>query len=306
MMVRVDNHLLCHLCKERALGSTTRFRMQSSFDVERIRFWSIVLTVVAVVGATAFRMWIRSAGRDTTAGLPAAEAWVAKEPWPAFHLASAIKFGPAHPRAASHSFLIDTAKHGIVAATVALPEEGSKGQMLGAPTEWQLTAPNGSAIAVGEVLPAATDAAMQGVFLAPSRMPANLPITPLKLRGEGYTANHRMKIVTPGRNGQPARVYPVVVRSTASSGDSQVMLLEKNLVNGRARVLRMTGDGSASIFELLDGTAPMEELLGAPVVDAFGHLAAIVTGPDRDDNAPATQTRRITAFGMAALDAAVD
>jgi hypothetical protein len=280
--------------------------MQTSFDLERIRFWGIVLTVLAVVGLGAFRMWIRSGGRDFTDGLPTAEAWVEKEPWPAFQLASAIKFGPARTRSATHAFLIDTPKHGMVAATVAIPEEGAANQMLAAPSEWQLTHPNGAPIAVGALLPAATDAAMHRVFLAPSRMPANLAITPLKLRGDGYGANNRMKIVTPARNGQPARVYPVIVRSTASSGDSQMLLLEKTLADGRARVLRMTGDGSASIFELLDATAPMEELLGAPVIDAFGHLAAIVTGPDRDDTAPPAQTRRITAFGMAALNEALE
>jgi hypothetical protein len=306
MMVRVDDHLLCHLCKERALGSTTRYRMQSSFDIERLRFWGIVMTVVAVLGFTSFRIWIRSAGRDLAGGLPTAEAWVEKEPWPAFHLASAIKFGPARPSCATHAFLIDTPKHGIVAATVAIPEPGAKGQMLAAPAEWQLTAPNGSAIPVGAILPAATDAPVHGVFLASSRMPANLPITPLKLRGEGYIANHRMKLVTPPRNGQPARVYPVIVRSTASSGDSQFLLREKNHVNGRARVLLMTGDGSASIFELLETTAPMDELLGAPIIDAFGHLAAIVTGPDRDDTAPPAKIRRVTAFGMAALEDALE
>src|SRR5688572_21531674 len=172
MMVRIDENLLCHLCKERALGSTTRFQMQSSFDIERLRFWGIVVTVVALLGVTAFRAWIRTAGRDPVAALPTAEAWVEKETWPAFHLASAIKFDQARTRSATHAFLIETPKHGIVAATVAIPEEVAEDQTPAAPTDWQLAHPNGSAIPVETLLPAAAAAAVRGVMLAPSRMPA--------------------------------------------------------------------------------------------------------------------------------------
>ena len=47
----------------------------------------------------------------------------------------------------------------------------------------------------------------------------------------------------------------------------------------------------------------VEDLIGAPVIDAFGHVAAIVTGPDAG-GAREGMARRVRAFGMDALQTA--
>src|SRR5687768_18545494 len=83
MMVRVDNHLVCQLCKERALESKERFQMNSSLDLERLRNWGIVLTIVAVLGFLGFRMFIRSGGKagiTSSSGIEEAEPWARQDP----------------------------------------------------------------------------------------------------------------------------------------------------------------------------------------------------------------------------------
>src|ERR671912_506042 len=69
MMVRVDDRFVCQLCKERALGTTERYQFKPGMDLEKLRVWGIVLTVLAVVVVVGMRMFIRTAGRTQSAGI---------------------------------------------------------------------------------------------------------------------------------------------------------------------------------------------------------------------------------------------
>jgi hypothetical protein len=170
-------------------------------------------------------------------------------------------------------------------------------------SEWKLTHGHLPPLTLGKILPSAQPALERGVLLAPLAAPGELPVTPLKLRPGGYAQNMRMKIVAATGGAGPIRVYPVSVRNNASSDETRIVTLEKNLVSGRERVVGITGDGSGTLLEL-DAPASIEELVGAPVIDAFGHVAAIVTGPEHGV-ARNGVSRRVKAFGMDALTRAV-
>jgi hypothetical protein len=309
MMIRVDNHLVCQLCKERALESKERYQMHSSFDLERLRNWGIVLTIVVVVGLLGFRMFIRSGGRMAVAGGSAsseAEPWAEKEPaqWPAMLLSNDLKVDAPQWTAARQAFLLQRKDLSVVGATVVTraPSESTDAQPFSF-SQWKLTHGNLPLLAMNKILPSAQPAMERGVLLAPVTVPAEFPVTALKLRPIGYGENMRMKILAAASPGGPVRVHSVSVRGNASSDETRIVTLEKNLLSGHERVVGITGDGSGTLLEL-DAPAPIEELVGAPVIDAFGHVAAIVTGPEHGV-ARNGVARRVKAFGMDALIQAV-
>ena len=313
MMVRVDNRFLCHLCKERALDSTERYQMRSGVDVERLRFWGMVLTVVAVVGVVGFRMFTRSAVRSALGPTPAVavvakEDWAEKDPasWPAFLLSNQVESTAKDWRVAPNAFLIQRPDGVTLGATVMIGDRSPEGKLPEEPfafTSWRLEGPHGFLIATGKVEAKAEPVLKRGIMLAPIEKPKDLPVTPLKLRISGYSANVRMKIVVANPAGEPAKVYPVSVRNNESSDDTEIYTVQTNLLSGRGRVSGVSGDGSDSLFEL-DEKVRVEDLVGAPVIDAFGHVAAIVTGPDRG-GAREGVARRVRGFGMDAFRDAV-
>ena len=125
----------------------------------------------------------------------------------------------------------------------------------------------------------------------------------MKLRTSGYSANMRMKIVAASRDGGVPKVFRVSVRNNDSSDETRILTVEKNLISGRQRVVGVSGDGSDTLFEL-EEKVRVEDLVGAPVIDAFGHVAAIVTGPDHG-GAREGMARRVRGFGMDAFRAAI-
>jgi hypothetical protein len=314
MMVCVDSRFVCHLCKERALGSTERYQLRQGIDPERLRFWGIVLTVVAVVGVVGFRMFVRDAVRSqgpaaAASAVTEAESWADKDPagWPAFLLANQIEASAPQWRVAPNAFLIQRPDGVILGATAMIGENSTTEAPPAKPfafTSWKLTGTGGQSTPAGKIVSSAEPLLERGILLATIEKSGDLPVTPLKLRTSGYSANVRMKIVVANGAGGAPKVYPVSVRNNESSDDTQILTVEKNLLSGRQRVLGMSGDGSNSLFEL-EEKVRVEDLVGAPVIDAFGHVAAIVTGPD-NGVAREGMARRVRGFGMDALQRAVE
>ena len=283
--------------------------MRSGVDVERLRFWGIVLTVVALVGVVGVRMFTRSAVRSalaptTAAALLAKEDWAEKDPanWPAFLLSNQVDTTAKGWRVSPNAFLIQRQDGVTLGATVMIGDRSPEGKLPEEPfafTNWKLAGAGGLLIATGKVEAKAEPVSKRGILLAPIEKPKALPVTPLKLRTSGYSANVRMKVVVANPGGGPAKVYPVSVRNNESSDDSEIYTVQTNLLSGRGRVIGVSGDGSDSLFEL-DEKVRVEDLVGAPVIDAFGHVAAIVTGPDRG-GARDGVARRVRGFGMDAL-----
>lgn len=311
MMVRVDNRFLCQLCKERALDSTERYQMRSGMDLERLRFWGIVLSVVAVTGLVGFRMFVRTAVKSPASGLtselPEKEAWVEKDPadWPKFLLSNQVETGAQQWRVGPNAFLIQRPDGVTLGATAMIGGQPSEGEQPAQPfsfRSWKLTGAGALPIATGGIVPSAEPLLERGILLAPIEGSRDLPVTPLKLRKSGYGANMRMKIVVANSGGGVPKVYPVSVRNNESHDDTRVLTVERNLISGRERVISVSGDGSDSLFEL-EEKVRVDDLIGAPVIDAFGHVAAIVTGPDHG-GAREGMARRVRAFGMDALNKA--
>ena len=308
-MLRIDNRFVCHLCKERALGSTERYQLRQGPDLDRLRFWGTVLTVVAVLGFLGLRMFMRSAAKTPIAGsasseLEGQETWVDKNPasWPAFLLSNQIETSAPQWRVAPNAFLIQRPDGVILGATAMIGERSAEGALPDKPvaiTNWKLTGAATQSIAAGKIVPSAEPLLERGILLANIEQSGDLPVTPLKLRMSGYSANMRMKIVVANSAGGPPKVYPVSVRNNDSSDDSRVLTVERNLLSGRERVVSMSGDGSGSLFEL-DEKVRVEDLIGAPVIDAFGHVAAIVTGSE-NGVAREGMARRVRGFGMDSL-----
>jgi hypothetical protein len=170
-------------------------------------------------------------------------------------------------------------------------------------TDWNLVGKDGAVFKMGEIGPSALPALEQGILLATVDRSKELPVTPLNLRTDGFSAGMRMKIVVSNSSGGTPKVYPVSVRNNDSGDDSRIVTVEKNLISGRKRVVSVSGDGSSSLFEL-EEKVRVDDLVGAPVIDAFGHVAAIVTGPDHG-GAREGMARRVRGFGMDALRMAV-
>src|SRR5688572_16187000 len=134
MMVRIDNRFVCHLCKERALDSTERYQLQQGPDLDRLRFWGIVLTVVAVLGFLGLRMFTRSAAKVNLTPAAATEqaeqeAWVDQDPasWPAMLLSNQIETSTPQWRVAPNAFLIQRPDGVILGATAMIGERSAGG-----------------------------------------------------------------------------------------------------------------------------------------------------------------------------------
>ena len=236
------------------------------------------------------------------------EAWAEQDPstWPAFLLSNQAEISARDWRVSPNAFLIQRPDGVTLGATAMIGDRSQEGRLPEEPfafTNWKLAGPGGVSIATGKVEKKAEPVSKRGILLAPIEKPKDLPVTPLKLRTAGYSANVRMKIVVANPGGGPAKVYPVSVRNNESSDDTEIYTVQTNLLSGRGRVIGVSGDGSDSLFEL-DEKVRVEDLVGAPVIDAFGHVAAIVTGPDRG-GARDGEARRVRGFGMDAFQDAV-
>lgn len=304
MMIRIDNRMLCQLCKERALDSKKRYVGTSAFDIERLRNWGIVVTILAVVGTVAFRLWLRSSAQGGNDYVANEEEWHREAPaqWPVIVGANDIQLDAPEWRAAPNAFLIERPDQSLVGATVLLGKtERSEPSMKPEVnfTHWKLNYGQHPPAVMGGLVPLGMSALDRGVLLADATVPANAPITSLKLRAFPYAKNVQMTIIVAGSAGSPAKTYPVTVNSNESSDDTHLVRMERNLMSGRERVISVSGDGSNSLFELSE-LVQVETLHGAPIVDAFGHVAAIVTGPTRAETGDG-MVRRVRAFGVPAL-----
>ena len=313
-MIQIEEQKLCQLCKERALGSKERFT-DGVFEFERIRRWAFTVAVIGIACAVAFRIYLRysitKGLRDDVpvAEMAAAEPWAAKEPsdWPTILLEPTVESESAEWRASGNAFLIQKPDGAVIAATalihVPTTEPNPSPQRAGF-KKWHLTGADKSPIELTETLPTADAACEMGVLLAHSKLTeSTAPANPLRLRSIGYGKNMKMKVLVRASSGNAPTALSVSVRDTESAGGDRIYTIEKNLISGRERVVSVSGDGGASLFEF-DHPVKVDDVVGAPVIDAFGHLAAIVTGPEHGKTRDGT-ARRVRGFGMTALDEAL-
>jgi hypothetical protein len=317
MMSSFGERLLCKPCCHQAEVDAAKPKRPSYLSAKTIRNWGIFFTIIAVafyLGVRCVPLMMRMTKREKPRGVEGSQKW-AKEPaekWPILSMAIAPSEGSAVPegwRLGPNACLVERNDGSIICVTGVAerpswenalastdkknakphvqPEAPSFDQLSRMLTACHLTSSDGGATFT-KLLPGARGAFERGVvvFGEPSGV---VPKSWYSFRMSDSAYAPGMKMIVLARDPKTGAQVPLeaVVASIALTAD-QIH-----------RIGRRSDDGSENLFTLSQPYS-VDALIGAPVVDARGHLAAVITLAFAPTDVGGRTTDFI-AFGMHAL-----
>lgn len=324
MMEQFGERLLCKPCHHNAqmeAKAPKRPSYVAHISSETIRNWGIALAVIAILGYLGVRMtvWtmVRKATRDVDV-VEETQSWAKKPPgqWPPLVTSVVPGNGAKTPdnwQLGPNACLIKRKDGSIVCASAVAERAtlsfysapaGSQ-QVPKPPTFQQFSAivqncevtVGKERVAFGSLLPDARGAFDKGLVFF-SQPAGNVPKgwELFHVRENIYAAGMKMTVLA--RDPKTGAQVPLEAEVVSNNISNDLSALVTDQLHD---IGRKVGDGSDSLISLKN-PYNAEALMGAPVVDVRGNLAAIITMAYSPTNAEGVTTDFV-AFGMHALKA---
>lgn len=319
MMSKTNDRWLCKLCEgNQSSGNENVERYRMGMGIPDYTKWGAILTVVGVAFYVGFRMWMSNelskgdGNPDVTQPYSdkeiVAEAWATEAPekWPVLVAKSETVFDNPYLLAGKNLFVMEDSAGFPMAVSVCrdtrkdvaefIPQENAVNEVAAGFKEWK--ALSGETPAVFTRMYRMTPKAMHaGVTFLVMEKSMKLPNQILKRRVKIYDPQMKFTAVAFDPESGQQKTHPLHVSHTESSDDYEV-------VENAGGIKLYSGDGSASVM-MFNAPADIDTLIGAPVIDPKGHVAAVITSPVPEFIDGKT-CKAFYAFGMRALEDAIN